>query len=39
MIVKERISCGGEAEGEFASGLPDLSWYNIPKREHIYQMT
>jgi hypothetical protein len=22
-----------------AAGLPDFSWYNIPKREKIYQIT
>jgi hypothetical protein len=23
----------------FGAGLPDFSWYNIPKRDKIYQMT
>jgi hypothetical protein len=33
---------GGGIEGTltlFRPGLPDFSWYTLPKREEIYQMT
>jgi hypothetical protein len=38
---KERLSHLADVETEFEAlaGMPDFSWYNIPKREKIYQMT
>jgi hypothetical protein len=28
-----------DLSGPFLTGLPDFSWYNVPKREKIYQTT